>query len=157
MSVPKAVQTLCKDPCGAASRDWDELHSINACVLPFMEDVKQWMEKAAFNSLSGHSQQHQFKLVLGNDGKAELFYKKWSTTPSWLPKGKGLTLLDSLPSGVPKLLKPDPTNMCLDKLKTDLPKYALHYDKESQQWWEEFIALKYMAATKVYNPDVNEE
>lgn len=37
--------------------------SINASILSFMFDVKQWMEKFVEPNLTGHVDQHQFKVI----------------------------------------------------------------------------------------------
>ena len=113
--------------------------SINSSCLTFMYDIKEWMENVSVQSMSGHIHQHQFKLVRGEDGKAEMFYKKWSTTPKWSPEGAGIRLLDGLPSGLPKLIQPDVSKLNIEKLKQDIPKYSLHFDLQTKKWWENFL------------------
>ena len=69
---------------------------LNVSLLTFMYDVKQWLEGRIASSLSGHIHHHQFKLTKGPDGKAWLFYKKWSTSEKWSPE-EGLRLIESVP------------------------------------------------------------
>ena len=44
-----------------------------------------------------------FQITKGSDGKARLHYKKWSTSPVWLPEDEGIILLKGLPRGKPKV------------------------------------------------------
>ena len=111
--------------------------AVNASLLPFMYDVKQWLEGCIVSSLSGHTHHHQFKLTKGPDGKAWLFYKKWSMCKKCSPEG--LRLIESVPRGKPNLVEPDLNKLNLGKIKQDLPKYCLHFDQETQEWWEAFI------------------
>ena len=106
-----------------------------------MYDVKQWMEGCAVPKLLGHIHQHQFKIVKGSDGRALLFYKKWSTSPDWAP-AEGLKLLDKMPSGQPRIIDPDLTKIDFHKLQQALPKFELHFDDETKKWWQTFIAQK---------------
>lgn len=104
-----------------------------------MFDVKGWLEGCIAPNLCGHTDPHQYKLVRGPDGKAVMFYKKWSTTKDWSPKGGGIQLLTARPMGVPDLIDPDVSKLDLDKLALDLPKYALNFDEETTRWWNTFI------------------
>ena len=112
--------------------------AIVASLITFMYDVKEWLEGCAISNLSGHIHQHQFKLVRGPDGKARLFYKKWSTTPTWSPP-EGIALLQKTPSGKPNLVVPDVAKLNIPKLKQDIPRYSLHFDPPTTKWWEDFI------------------
>ena len=49
-----------------------------------MFDVKTWMDP--LQDISGHIYHHQFKIERNGEGRAILFYKKWSTSTEWLPK-----------------------------------------------------------------------
>ena len=68
-------------------------------------------------------------------------YKTWASTRAWLPKGKTLYLLKSMPKGPPQLLRPDHVKMltvqrladCYTSMKARLP-------DEEQQWWRQFIS-----------------
>ena len=91
--------------------------AIVASLITFMYGVKEWLEGRAIPNLSGHIHQHQFKLVRAPDGKARLFYKRWSTTPTWSPP-EGIALLQKAPSGKPNVVV----------LKQDIPRYSLHFD-----------------------------
>ena len=111
---------------------------IDVVPLTFMYNVKQWMESGSMPNLSGHVSQHQFKFELGDNGKAKAFYKKWSTTPSWSPEG-GIELVKCIPKRQPELVPRETKNMCLDKLKLDLPKFKLQFDLATTTWWNSFI------------------
>ena len=105
--------------------------------LSSLFEIKAWMENS-INNISGHVHQHVFK-IQNNNGNSKLFYKKWSTSPVWLPDG-GISLISTIPRGVPKLFKPNTLGgMSLDKLEMDLPKYAMKLKDSEMVWWREFI------------------
>ena len=110
--------------------------SINPIILTLMRDVQQWMENVAAYDLSCHVHQHQLKKDLCADDKAQLLYKKWSTCPSLSPEGEQIKLLKDLPTLVLENVKQDVSNLHLEKLKMDLPKDALHFNRQTQKWWE---------------------
>ena len=112
--------------------------AIEADTLTFMFDVRKWLDECIVSNLSGHVHQHQFKLVRGPDGKALLFYKKWSTSKTWAPTG-GLQLLTKLPKGAPMDITPAVEKMNLKKMEQDLPKYQLNFDEDTTRWWKAFI------------------
>lgn len=111
---------------------------IEVDILTYMYDVRRWLEECIVPNLSGHIHQHQFKLVKGPDGKALLFYKKWSTSPAWQP-AQGLHIVNGRPKGVPELIDQDKSHMNFAKMAQDLPKYRLHFDSDTTRWWERFI------------------
>ena len=80
--------------------------AMEASLVTFMYDMKEWLEGCAIPNLSGHIHQHPFKFVRGVDRKARLFYKKWSTTTTWSPL-EGIILLQKKLRGKPKLVVPD--------------------------------------------------
>ena len=105
--------------------------------LSSLFEIKAWMENS-INNISGHVHQHVFK-IQNNNGNSKLFYKKWSTSPVWLPDG-GISLISTIPRGVPKLVKPNTLGgMSLDKLEMDLPKYTMKLKDSEMVWWREFI------------------
>ena len=105
--------------------------------LSSLFEIKAWMENS-INNISGHVHQHVFKIQNNNDN-SKLFYKKWSTSPAWLPDG-GISLILTIPRGVPKLVKPNTLGgMSPDKLEMDLPKYAMKLKDSEMVWWREFI------------------
>ena len=105
--------------------------------LSSLSEIKAWMENS-INNISGHVHQHVFK-IQNNNGNPKLFYKKWSTSPVWLPDG-GISLISTIPREVPKLVKPNTLGgMSLDKLEMDLPKYAMKLKDSEMVWWREFI------------------
>ena len=105
--------------------------------LDHMFDVKSWMEGCVENSISGHVHQHQFKFVMSN-GKVVTYYKKWSTSPKWLPEN-GLLLVNELPSGVPKLTPPSSEKIPIRQLRQDLKKLEAKFTKETENWWKTFL------------------
>ena len=90
---------------------------------------KKWMEGHIEDKLSGHISQHQFKIVRRGE-KAVTFYKKWSTSPEWLPKcsdgaineSNELFLVHSLPSGIPDHIEPSTDKINVKKLKSAVSK-----------------------------------
>ena len=80
-------------------------------LLNCMFDVKKWMDGHIEQKVSGHINQHQLKFITCN-GEVVTFYKKWSTSPKWLPRSPpdetcGLTLVHSLPTGIPVVITPN--------------------------------------------------
>ena len=123
-------------------------------------DVKAWI-KPLIETPSGHSNPHNFLFRLGETGKAEMFYRNWSSD-EWTPKTPepGLQLLkvrivtmqyiphdilfihsefQSLPSGMPELLQPNYSKLDLPKLQADVAsKYVkAGVPQEKLQFWEE--------------------
>ena len=117
--------------------------AIVASIITFMYDVRGWLESFFTPNVNGHIHQHQFKLARGPEGKALLFCKKWSTTKEWSPQS-GIQLLTGTPRGRPLLIEPianvDKTD--LQKLEQDLPKYGMHFDEATKEWWKNFISNK---------------
>ena len=112
-------------------------------LLDCMFDVKKWMDGHIEQQVSGHINQHQFKFISCN-GEAVTFYKKWSTSPKWLPcslpdKTSGLTLVHSLPTGVPEIITPNCDKIPLAKLKQDIGKLTAKFDKATEIWWEKCL------------------
>ncbi|KAJ7371600.1 hypothetical protein OS493_024276 [Desmophyllum pertusum] len=109
-----------------------EVHSLDA-----MFDVKAWMEEA-HDGLSGHINQHQFKIEKNEEGHVVVYYKKWSTSPTWLPED-GIIMTDGIPRGEPGLDPPNLAKINLDKIIADLPKFRLKFNHSTNQWWSDFI------------------
>ena len=106
---------------------------IEVDILTYTYDVRRCLEECTLPNLSRHIHQHNFKLIKGPDGKAPLFYKKWSTSPAWQP-AQGLHIVNGRPKGVPKLIARDKSNMNFAKMAQDLPKYRLHFDSDTTRW-----------------------
>ena len=115
------------DPCRAYTP------VIEVDILTYMYDVRRWLEECTVPNLSGHIHQHNFKLIKGPDGKAPLFYKKWSTSLAWQP-AQGLHIVNGRPKGVPQFIAQDKSNMNFAKMAQGLPKYRLHFDSETTRW-----------------------
>jgi len=47
--------------------------AIEASLITFLYDVKEWLEGCTIPNLSGYIHEYQFKLVRGWDWKAQLF------------------------------------------------------------------------------------
>ncbi|CAH3167732.1 unnamed protein product, partial [Pocillopora meandrina] len=121
--------------CVARRLAKNDAHTLEA----LKEQIKvSYTPPNSINNISGHVHQHVFK-IQNNNGNSKLFYKKWSTSPVWLPDG-GISLISTIPRGVPKLVKPNTLGgMSLDKLEMDLPKYAMKLKDSEMVWWREFI------------------
>lgn len=112
--------------------------SVTVGELSLVFHIKIWME-GSINQISGHIHQHAFKVQNDIDGRSRLFYKKWTSSPMWLPDG-GIRLISTIRRGGPKLVKPNTTGgMSLDKLKQDLPKYTMKFQESELVWWRKFI------------------
>ena len=112
--------------------------NVSVSQLTTVFDVKGWMA-GSLNDITGHIHQHQFKLVRDDQGWAVLFYKKWSSSPEWLPEG-GIRLLSQTPKGKPEIVTPNITNgMAIEKMEQGLPKYRLKLSDEEMEWWHEFV------------------
>jgi len=107
--------------------------AVEASLITFLYDTKEWLEGCNIPNLSRHIHQHQFKLVRGLDRNARLFYKKWSTTPTWSSL-EGIVLLQKKPRGKPKLVLPDMTKLNIPKLQQDISRYSLHFDPPTTKW-----------------------
>ena len=102
-----------------------------------MFDVKTWMEPVQ-QEISGHIYHHQFKIERNGEGRARLYYKKWSTSKEWLPNG-GIQITNGIPVGEPVILQPNIGNLNLGKIKADLNKFRLKFDHSASKWWSDFI------------------
>ena len=125
-------------PSRAYKRDWLELLSSH-CGFTFMYDVKGWLESFITPNISLWSYPPTATLSSwggggGPEGNALLFNKKWSTTREWSPQC-GIQLLTGRPRGGPLLIEPNVDKMDLEKLEQDRPKYSLHFDKATKEWW----------------------
>ncbi|KAJ7354916.1 hypothetical protein OS493_029025 [Desmophyllum pertusum] len=72
------------------------------------------------------------------EGHVVVYYKKGSTSPTWLPKD-GIIMTDEIPRGEPDLVPPNLAKIKLDKIKADLTKFCLKFDHSTNQWWSDFI------------------
>ena len=75
------------------------------------------------DGLSGHINQHQFKIGKNEDGHVVVYYKKWSTSPTWLPKD-GIIMTDGIPRGEPDLVPPTLAKINLDKIRSGPPEIS---------------------------------
>lgn len=59
-------------------------HSVSVRELSSAFDVKAWME-GSINQIPGYIHLHAFKIQNDMDGQSRLSYKKWLSSPVWLP------------------------------------------------------------------------
>lgn len=108
-------------------------------TMDCMFDVKEWMDGHIESQVTGHINQHQFKFSLVN-GEAVTYYKKWSTSTKWLPGANGLSLVHSLPNGIPKLVQTSTEKIPVRKLEQDIKKLDAKFDEVTENWWESFLS-----------------
>ena len=85
--------------------------SAETIMVDFVYNIKEWIE-ACLNNIENHVYPHSYRFSK-RDGKGEMKYKAWAKDKNWLPEGKSLRMLHSIPKGTPRLLKPD-TRKLLD-------------------------------------------
>ena len=74
--------------------------------LKVMFDISGWIGEHIL-PMKNHVYPHAFRFFLGEDRKAKMQYKNWANDDSWLPQGEPpLTILRSLPEGIPSLVRP---------------------------------------------------
>ena len=112
-----------------------------------VKPLKDWMDEVC-NDMSGHVFQHQFKIVRNKEGKAEVFYKKWSSSEKRLPEGKsGINVIDGIPTGHPEILPPRIDN----RIEENLPKFRLKFNEANEKWWSDFIEAQRKRETETPN------
>ena len=110
---------------------------IEVIQMDSMFDVKTWMDPVQ-EDISGHIYHHQFKIKRNRERRETLYYKKWSTSTEWLPKG-GMEIANGIPGGEPDILQQNIANLNLEKNKADLNKFRLKFDHSTSKWWSDFI------------------
>lgn len=99
-------------------------------------------------ALHDHLKAHQFKFERNESGECQMFYKEWSTDTFWLPQ-TGLSLLpagNSVPTGLPKVVRPSYDPEKLAKIKATTQKIGAYLDKAgAASWWNSWFceAQKY--------------
>ena len=110
---------------------------IEVIQMDSMFDVKTWMDPVQ-EDISDHIYHHQFKIKRNRERRETLYYKKWSTSTEWLPKG-GVEITNGIPGGDPDILQQNIANLNLEKNKADLNKFRLKFDHSTSKWWSDFI------------------
>ena len=87
-------------------------------IINGLVNYRDWLA-VHIDTAFGHSDQHQFKIFLGANGKPLLQYKKWSTSPKWLPEDKPLQVLLSPPTADPFTCQADFSKTNLGKLRNE--------------------------------------
>ena len=100
-----------KDLIGASYKP-----SPNVLILRSIFNTRDWL-LPHIDATFGHSDQHQFKFFLAEDGFPAVRCKKWSFSPEWLPKGPPLRVLMTAPKSLPSVQQVDFTKANLAKME----------------------------------------
>ncbi len=105
------------------------MHDYTSWLIPHLEPI--------FN----HSRPHQFRITRGDDGKAEIVSRKWSSDPWVKCAGEASgRLLKSHPEECPRLLTPHFDDLDFFKLKSDVQGCFPFFTKdEDKAWWENWF------------------
>ena len=57
----------------------------------------------------------------------------------WLPEDKGMTLVHSLPAGMPVIIHPSCEKIPVAKLKHYMGRLSSKFDETTETWWEQFL------------------
>ena len=105
-------------------------------------DISAWLE-GHIATIRNHVYPHAFKFFLRKDGKVKMVYKNWAQDKLWQPTtGEPLTILPTLPNGIPKLIPPylaGKESTSLSDLRSKLKGSSHRMSEEQLQWWESFI------------------
>ncbi|CAC5414125.1 Fibrinogen-like protein A,Ryncolin-4,Fibrinogen C domain-containing protein 1-A,Ficolin-1-A,Ficolin-2,Ficolin-1,Fibrinogen C domain-containing protein 1-B,Fibrinogen C domain-containing protein 1 [Mytilus coruscus] len=92
------------------------------------------------NPISGHSQPHTFKFVLGDDGKSNFLYKKWANDKVWLEcNGSEKNILKAIPNTCLSFMPMNDDQIDVDRLKADINKVNKQYGCDKDGWWTSFF------------------
>ena len=104
-------------------------------------DISGWLSPHIIK-IKNHVYPHTFKFFLGEDNKSKMVYKSWAQDKTWLPEGEPLTILESLPQGVPNVLRPGLGGKVTMKVNEIIAKVKASCHRMSQEhlaWWKTFI------------------
>lgn len=107
-------------------------YAIREWLLPHMKSV---------HNLHGF---HVFKIVRTDNDKTEMHCKAWCTSQWDTDKYPPLTLLKSIPEGVPELIKPNYQAIDIGKLQSMVRKcveVGVFKEEESREW-SEFLEME---------------
>lgn len=108
---------------------------------PHLYAIREWL-LPHMKKLHGLNSFHSFVMIKNEDGKAALHFKTWCTT-KWETADEydPIILLDSLPQGVPELLKPNYDAVDLSKLRGMVDKCVTNgiFKNEEKAEWLTFI------------------
>ena len=112
--------------------------SAEAVFVDFVYNVKEWIEPC-LNNIKNHVNPHCYRFSK-RDGKGEMKYKAWAKDKNWLPEGKGLEILHSLPKGTHCLVKPDAQKLLDLKQLEDCVAKCKRLTATERNWWSSFIS-----------------
>jgi len=100
-------------------------------------DIAGWLNPHIVK-IKNHIYPHVFRFFLGDDGKAKMFYKNWAQDETWKPEGEPITILPTLPEGVPLLVKPQPKDKALsiDELEGKVKQSSKRMTNAEMDWWK---------------------
>ena len=100
-------------------------------------DVSGWLEDHIAN-LKNHIYPHVFRFFLGEDGKAKMVYKNWAQDETWRPSEEPLTILETMPSGFPRLIAPESKEKALStkELEAKITQSSKRMTDAEVNWWK---------------------
>ena len=112
--------------------------SAETIMVDFVYNIKEWIEPC-LNKIKNHVYPHSYRFSK-RDGKGEMKYKAWAKDKNWLPEGKGLRMLHSIPKGTPCLVKPDTRKLLDIKQLEDCVAKCKRLTAADRNWWSSFIS-----------------
>lgn len=102
--------------------------------------VREWL-LPHMKQLHGLNSFHSFVIKRNDDGKAVLYFKAWCTTKWDSEEFDPVPLLNSLPQGVPELIKPNYAAVELAKLRRMVDKCVTNgvFRNEEKTEWLNFL------------------
>ena len=127
MTVPQ-LQEVVKDSFTPKPENYD---------IDMIFDIAGWLD-AHIAKMKNHIYPHVFRFYLGEDGKAKMVYKNWAQDETWKPEGEPYTILETLPTGYPRLIKPQPKEKALTKkeLETKITQSSKRMTNAELDWWK---------------------
>ena len=124
--------------------------SAETIMVDFVYNIKEWIE-TCLNKIKNHVYPHSYRFSK-RDGKGEMKYKAWAKDKNWLPEGKGLRMLHSIPKGTPCLVKPDTRKLLDIKQLEDCVAKCKRLTAADRNWWSSFISNEKDYRQKWSNP-----
>ena len=112
--------------------------SAETIMVDFVDNIKEWIEPC-LNKIKNHVYPHSYRFSK-RVGKGEMKYKAWAKDKNWLPEGKGLRMLHSIPKGTPCLVKPDTRKLLDIKQLEDCVAKCKRLTAADRNWWSSFIS-----------------
>ena len=114
-----------------------ETHTLNTTY-----DISGWLGPHIIK-MKNHVYPHTFKFFPDADNKSKMVYRNLANDKTWQPEGEPLTVLKSLPQGIPKILRPSLGGTKIMKINELISKVKASCHRMSQQhlsWWINFIS-----------------